>query len=77
LISALISDSIHDQPQLFSASTHPIHPAMPPPTPRSLVGVVVSAGKMMKAVKVRVPKQEWNSYVRKVWQTLALRCRDR
>lgn len=30
------------------------------------VGVVVSSGKMHKTVKVRVPGQEWNSYLRKV-----------
>ena len=30
------------------------------------VGVVVSAGKMSKAVKVRVAGQEWNKNIRKV-----------
>ena len=30
------------------------------------VGVVVSAGKMSKAVKVRVANQEWNKKFRKV-----------
>lgn len=30
------------------------------------VGVVVSAGKMSKAVKVRIAAQEWNNHIRKV-----------
>lgn len=30
------------------------------------IGVVVSAGKMSKAVKVRVAEQEWNKKFRKV-----------
>ena len=30
------------------------------------VGVVVSAGKMSKAVKVRIAGQEWNKKIRKV-----------
>jgi small subunit ribosomal protein S17 len=30
------------------------------------VGVVVSAGKMAKAVKVRIAGQEWNKHIRKV-----------
>ena len=38
-------------------------PSRPPP---SLCGVVVSAGKMMKAVKVRTAKQVYNSFLRKV-----------
>jgi hypothetical protein len=32
----------------------------------SKVGVVVSAGKMSKAVKVRIAGQEWNKHIRKV-----------
>jgi small subunit ribosomal protein S17 len=32
--------------------------------PSSLTGVVVSAGRMMKAVKVRTTKQTYNSYVK-------------
>jgi small subunit ribosomal protein S17 len=31
------------------------------------VGVVISAGKMDKTVKVRLPGQKWNRYLRKVW----------
>lgn len=30
------------------------------------VGVVVSAGKMDRTVKVRLPSQKWNNYLRKV-----------
>jgi hypothetical protein len=30
------------------------------------VGVVVSAGKMQSTVKVRLPSQKWNNYLRKV-----------
>jgi hypothetical protein len=30
------------------------------------VGVVVSAGKMERTVKVRLPSQKWNNYLRKV-----------
>lgn len=30
------------------------------------VGVVVSAGKMQNTVKVRLPSQKWNNYLRKV-----------
>lgn len=36
---------------------------------REIVGVVVSAGKMDKTVKVRVPKQVWNRRIRKVRST--------
>lgn len=39
---------------------------MPPHRPSSLCGVVFSAGKMMKAVKVRIAKQTYNSFIRKV-----------
>ncbi|KAL9000833.1 MAG: hypothetical protein Q9169_000587 [Polycauliona sp. 2 TL-2023] len=38
---------------------------MPPP-PQSLCGVVVSAGRMMKAVKVRTVKQVYDSFLQKV-----------
>jgi hypothetical protein len=34
------------------------------------VGVVVSAGKMQNTVKVRLPSQKWNNYLRKVTRTL-------
>jgi len=34
------------------------------------VGVVVSAGKMQNTVKVRLPSQKWNNYLRKVILTL-------
>ncbi|KAL8674892.1 MAG: hypothetical protein Q9168_000695 [Polycauliona sp. 1 TL-2023] len=37
---------------------------MPPP-PQSLYGVVVSAGRMMKAVKVRTVKQVYDSFLQK------------
>ena len=40
--------------------------------PKVLCGVVVSAGKMMKAVKVRTAKQVYNSFVKKVCQSLIL-----
>ena len=33
---------------------------------RQFMGVVVSAGKMMKTVKVRVADQEWNNHIKKV-----------
>ena len=33
---------------------------------KTLCGVVVSAGKMMKAVKVRTAKQVYNSFLKKV-----------
>jgi small subunit ribosomal protein S17 len=36
------------------------------PTARQLTGVVVTAGKMMKTVKVQVPKQKWNKRIQKV-----------
>ncbi|KAF2422459.1 nucleic acid-binding protein, partial [Tothia fuscella] len=32
---------------------------------RQVVGVVVSAGKMMKTVKVQIPKQKWNKRIQK------------
>lgn len=38
--------------------------------PKVLCGVVVSAGKMMKAVKVRTAKQVYNSFLKKVCQSL-------
>lgn len=34
------------------------------------VGVVVSAGKMQNTVKVRLPSQKWNNYLRKVIRIL-------
>jgi hypothetical protein len=34
------------------------------------VGVVVSAGKMQSTVKVRIPSQKWNNYLRKVNRAL-------
>ncbi|KAL9088059.1 MAG: hypothetical protein Q9165_006400 [Trypethelium subeluteriae] len=37
----------------------------PPPPSRNYTGVVVSAGKMSKTVKVRIMKQDWNHHVRK------------
>ena len=33
---------------------------------RKIVGVVVSSGRMLKTVKVRVPGQEWNKKIGKV-----------
>lgn len=33
---------------------------------RHITGVVVSAGKMINTVKVRIPKQVWNKRVQKV-----------
>lgn len=33
---------------------------------RELAGVVVSAGKMLKTVRVRLPKQEYNKKIHKV-----------
>ncbi|KAL2045612.1 hypothetical protein N7G274_002040 [Stereocaulon virgatum] len=35
------------------------------PNPQTLCGVVVSAGKMMRAVKVRTAKQVFNNYLKK------------
>jgi ribosomal protein S17 len=37
------------------------------PTYRQITGVVISAGKMMKTVKVQVPKQKWNKHIQKVY----------
>jgi hypothetical protein len=37
------------------------------------VGVVVSAGKMQNTVKVRLPSQKWNNYLRKVIRILQSR----
>ncbi|KAI9698099.1 MAG: hypothetical protein M1820_007607 [Bogoriella megaspora] len=37
----------------------------PPPKSRDYTGVVVSAGKMQKTVKVRIVKQQWNAHIRK------------
>lgn len=37
----------------------------PPLASRQLTGVVVSAGKMVKTVKVRIAKQEWHKHIRK------------
>ncbi|KAF2455339.1 hypothetical protein BDY21DRAFT_350484 [Lineolata rhizophorae] len=34
---------------------------------RSITGVVVSTGKMMKTVKVRVATRTWNSHIRKFY----------
>lgn len=39
---------------------------MSTPTPRTLAGIVVSAGKMMKTVKVRIARQVFNAHIRKV-----------
>ncbi|KAK5005326.1 hypothetical protein LTR16_009734, partial [Cryomyces antarcticus] len=36
-----------------------------PNSRQGLAGVVVSAGKMMKTVKVRIATQEWNRHIRK------------
>ncbi|KAL9069894.1 MAG: hypothetical protein Q9161_005208 [Pseudevernia consocians] len=41
---------------------------MPGVPPRVLCGVVVSAGKMMKAVKVRTAKQTYNRFLKKQFQ---------
>jgi hypothetical protein len=41
-------------------------PIIPPCFSSQKVGVVVSAGKMSKAVRVRVAEQEWNKKFRKV-----------
>lgn len=38
------------------------------------VGVVVSAGKMERTVKVRLPSQKWNNYLRKVNTLLQMQC---
>jgi len=36
-----------------------------PQKQKRIVGIVVSAGKMEKTVKVRIPGQTWNNYLRK------------
>ena len=46
----------------------PLHAMSIPP--KSIVGVVVSAGKMQRAVKVRVSGQVFNSFLRKVYMIL-------
>jgi len=33
---------------------------------KKMAGVVVGAGRMMKTVKVRMAKEEWNRHLRKV-----------
>lgn len=38
------------------------------------VGVVVSAGKMERTVKVRLPSQKWNNYLRKVNTLSRIQC---
>jgi small subunit ribosomal protein S17 len=45
---------------------------LPPLMHSQKVGVVVSAGKMAGAVKVRVAEVEWNKKFRKVNQSLSL-----
>lgn len=49
------------------------------PTPgnpyRQFTGVVVSAGKMTKTVKVRIPGQKWDKHIRKVSNSCSRRCR--
>ncbi|CAD6564807.1 MAG: hypothetical protein ASARMPREDX12_004691 [Alectoria sarmentosa] len=42
---------------------------MPGPPPKVICGVVVSAGKMMKAVKVRTAKQTYNNFLKKHFQS--------
>lgn len=42
---------------------------MPGAPPKHLCGIVVSAGKMMKAVKVRTAKQTYNKFLQKHFQT--------
>jgi ribosomal protein S17 len=37
---------------------------------KKMAGVVVGAGKMMKTVKVRLAKEEWNRHLRKVSEHL-------
>ncbi|KAF6219403.1 hypothetical protein HO133_005229 [Letharia lupina] len=44
---------------------HLAYTAMFGPPPKVLCGVVVSAGKMMKAVKVRTAKQTYNKFLKK------------
>lgn len=39
---------------------------------KRIAGVVVSAGKMDKTVKVRVPKMEWNNRIKKVLRDILL-----
>lgn len=39
---------------------------MQPQQYKRLTGVVVSAGKMMKTVKVRITEQKWNQQIQKV-----------
>lgn len=41
-------------------------------SPKTTAGVVVGAGKMMKTVKVRMARQEWNRHIRKVGNTRSL-----
>lgn len=41
--------------------------------PKVLCGVVVSAGRMMKAVKVQTAKQIYNSFLKKVGISFCLR----
>lgn len=44
----------------------PVSLGSKPQKGRKIVGIVVDAGKMDKTVKVRIPGQTWNNYLRKV-----------
>jgi len=42
---------------------------LPKTTYKNLVGVVVNAGERMKTVRIRVPKQTWNSKIKKYYDS--------
>ena len=72
--SSLPSASSNDElPTIEQNTTTSQSDADGAPKSRPLpVGVVVSAGKMAKTVKVRIPGQTWNKYLRKVSSTNSL-----
>lgn len=52
---------------MASAIAKAVKPLLPPLFHSQKIGVVVSAGKMAGAVKVRVAEHEWNKKFRKVF----------
>lgn len=57
---------LHHFAAMASLAVKALKPILPPCFHSQKVGVVVSAGKMAGAVKVRVAEQEWNKKFRKV-----------
>lgn len=59
------SNALPPVPQSDDSTALQVQPETKEKQPRRIVAVVVDAGKMSKTVKVRIPGQRWNAYLRK------------